>query len=273
MHAAVLIISSLFSNVKAIESMEASVPLPSNFHAGHEHMKCGIDDYFFTNRFCPWQLKHAPTVELNVEDVLRVLTKPESCWYDPYRYALKYIPKGELSGDKQLLVHATNGRAISLHPQCSITMKLSVFQGTTSTKQLDNSLEEAAATAWRFVRPLKKNRPKDQLRGARDFEDIRGGTDYATLTLGPRLKPDGDIDYDPDSGLPRYVDTNGDGAPAYCGDKSSDLTRWIQFRQPGTFVISYTNVRINKCVMGISYSYEKLMHMLRADRFIIAHVK
>lgn len=272
-HAAVLMILGLVSDGNAIKSMETGVPLPSNFHAGHKSMKCGVDDYFFTNRFCPWQLKHAPTVELNVEDVIRVLTKPESCFYDPYRYALKYVPNGKISNGQKLLIHTTSGRGTSLHPQCSITMKLSVFYGTASMKQLDKSLEQAAATAWKFVKPLEKFRPKDQPRNARDFEDVRKGADYATLAMGPRLKSDGDIEYDPESGLPQYLDNSRDGTPAYCGDKSANLTRWIQFRQPGTFVIAYTNVQIHKCVMGIHYSYEKMMSMLRADRFIIVHVK
>ena len=94
---------------------ETTVPLPPTWT---ERAKCGLREYYFQNRKCPWDFDRAQSVKLPIGGILLVQTKPESCWYDANRYALKYLPGGSDSGSAgRLLVHVDHGRELSAHPQ------------------------------------------------------------------------------------------------------------------------------------------------------------
>ena len=260
------------------------IPLPPKV-GWKARAKCGLREYFFQDRKCPWNFDHAQAVELKVGGILRVQTKPESCWYDANRYALKYVD-GENGSVKHLLVHADGGRELSVHPQCHLSMQLTVlsyhssnggdrspaaFQGVLST-----SLEEAPKDKWSFVKPSAVVGPYDDLDSIKSFDTItEKDTDPGKLEMGPDIDKTGNIIYTP-NGLPSYLhisDPENNQAPTYCGNKYSKTTRWIQFKTPGTFMVAYKNIHIGQCAMDVSYDLEGLTHMLNIDRWILVHVQ
>ena len=276
----------LFAAAGHMAAMATTVPLPPTWKT---RAKCGLREYFFQNRKCPWELDRAPTVELNVNGILRVQTKPESCWYDPNRYALRYVPHGHSAGStEQLLLHTDHGHELSQHPQCHLSMELSVLdglQGSFTSSDFINHLEKAEVGEWIFVRPrmtptAKRNNrdthhPYDGNDDGGVFERVPSQKNWGKLEMGPRLDSrTREIKY-LTTGLPSYLHTDDQSesqAPTYCGSQHSNTTRWIQFKKTGTFVVAYTNVHVGRCVMGVSYDEKGLVHMLGVDRWILVHV-
>ena len=218
---------------------------------------------------------------------MRVQTKPESCWYDANRYALKYKTSESSNGSaERLLVHADHGRELSAHPQCHLSMELSVLHDANGRSQLDftprlRGFSEATAEEWNFVKPSTTVGPDDDLDSINSFTKLTGkdSTHYAELNMGPDIDETGNIKYTTEAGIPSYLHIRNDWkrkqshVPDYCGHHFSKTVRWIQFQKAGTFVVAYTNVRVGRCVMGVSYDLEGLVHMLSIDRWVQVIVK
>jgi hypothetical protein len=273
------------ATVAHLVTAETTVPLPPTWT---ERAKCGLREYYFQNRKCPWDYDAAQAVTLPIGGFLRVQTKPESCWYDANRYALKYLPGGSDSGRaERLLVHVDHGRELSAHPQCHLSMELSVLRDHAGSSISDSSkaqittklsdFTKAAADEWAFVKPSIAVGPDDDLDSIDSFAKLseKDSAHYGELEMGPDVDEAGKIKYTTPNGLPSYLHINDESnsIPDYCGHKYSKTVRWIQFRKPGKFAVAYTNVRVGHCVMGVSYNLEGLVHMLSIDRWILVTVE
>ena len=103
-------------------SIHLSLPPSSTSIIG----KCGINEYFFRGKECPW--KTLKTRKIAVNGVIRLGTIPESCFYDDKRYKLKYKKNGDQKSSSQTLTDTKEGTALLRNPQCHIGISIFVAQ-------------------------------------------------------------------------------------------------------------------------------------------------
>ena len=93
--------------------------------------KCGLREYFFEGKECPWISTR--TKKIQVHGVVRLGTTPESCWYDHQRYHLSYNKNGDETAKRMPLNGNSQGNALFRHPQCHIGIQMVVAKQPSQT--------------------------------------------------------------------------------------------------------------------------------------------